>query len=99
VRGEGKELAVGCDEAGALQSEQDAARRGARQLGGTGEIAQRHRAARGAEFLQQTQTAVEALDEIGVALLNVAAFQLRHLSFQMAASRERLCLPSRQRMS
>jgi hypothetical protein len=55
---------------------QDTAGGGARQLGGAGEIAQRHRTAGGAKHLKQPQAAIEAFDEVGGALL--AALELWH---------------------
>src|SRR3954447_23177820 len=50
----------------------------ARSLSGTGEIAQRHRAGRDAEALQQAQPAIEALDEIRRAFVALASLQLGH---------------------
>ena len=47
VRRQREQLAVGRDEAAALEREENAARGGARQVGGAREVAQRHRAAGG----------------------------------------------------
>ena len=74
MRRQREQLAVAGDKAAALQREQDAARGGARQVGGARDVAQRHRARSIAERLQQAQAAVEALDEIGGALLAASRF-------------------------
>ena len=80
-----EQLAVAGDEAAALEGEENAARGGARQIGGAREIAQRHRAVGGAELLQQAQAAVEALDEIGGALRRYRS----RFSFGIARSNRR----------
>ena len=85
MRRQGKQLAVACDKAAALQREQDAPRGRPRQLGGPRDVAQRHRAGRFAERLQQAQAAVETLDEIGGALLAAFTLQLRHWPFCLSA--------------
>ncbi|MGY3107540.1 hypothetical protein ACVWW7_004167 [Bradyrhizobium sp. LM6.9] len=51
MRRQREQLAVAGDEAAALEREQHASRGGARQIGGTSQIAQRHRAGRGAKTL------------------------------------------------
>src|SRR2546430_2424119 len=79
MRRQRKQLAVGRDKTAMRKREQDAARGGAWQLRGAGDVAERHRAAGCTERLQQAQAAVETLDEIGGTLLAVLAFQLWHL--------------------
>jgi len=79
MRRQREQLAVACDKAAALQREQDAPRGGARQLRGARDVAQRHRAGRFAEGLQQTKPAVETFDEIGGAFFAALSRQLRHL--------------------
>src|SRR4051812_10205923 len=78
MRRQREQLAVGRDVAAMRQREENASRGRARQLSGARDVAQGHRARGLAEHLQQPQTAVEALDEIGGALLAVLAFQLWH---------------------
>ena len=73
-----KQFAVTGDKAAALQREQDAACGGARQVGGAGDVAERHRTGHVAERLQEAQAAIEALDKIGSAFLAAFAFQLWH---------------------
>ena len=82
--------------AAALEGEEDAARGGARQVGGAGEIAQRHRAAGGCRT-----SAAGAGRGRGFrrnrsrALLAAFAFQLRHGCVHLApSSRPKLRLPS-----
>src|SRR5260370_23886047 len=99
MRGECEQLAVGGDKAGAFEGEEDASRGRARQLRGAREVAQCHRAAGAAEFLQQAQTAVETLDEVGGTLVAIAALQLWHVALHGARAGQRLCLPSRRCMS
>ena len=65
MRRQREQLAVARDIAAVLQGEQDAARGGARQTGGSRDFAQRHRRSAIAKRLQQPQTAVEALDKVG----------------------------------
>src|SRR5260370_3929533 len=99
MRSECEELAVGRDKAGAFEGEEDASRGRGGKLLGAREVAQCHRAAGAAEFLQQAQTAIETLDEVGGTLVVIAALQLWHLALHGARAGPRLCLPSRRCMS
>ena len=78
MRGQREQLAVGGDKTAMRQGEQDAARGGARQIGGTREVAQRRRTGDGAEHLQQAKPAIQRLDEVGGALVLVGPLQLGH---------------------
>ena len=80
ARRQPEQLAVARDQAGTLEREQNAPRGRARQVGGFGEIAQRHRLLAAAKQLEHPQAAVEAFDEIRRAAVVrlTLAFQFRH---------------------
>ncbi|MHC2160250.1 hypothetical protein ACVL5V_002671 [Bradyrhizobium ottawaense] len=78
MRCQREQLAIAADKTAALEREQHTSGGGARQVRGAGEIAQRHRAGRRAEALQQAQAAIERFDEIRRALVGLAPLQFGH---------------------
>ena len=80
ARHQAEQLAVGGDEAGAFEREENPPRCRARQVGSLGEVAQCHGLSAAAEHLQHAQAAIEAFDEIGRAAVVCVphALKLRH---------------------